>query len=190
MFKGKIFGKEGIFAKIGKRNLMIVCAVLLIGVAVYLNYVWFYNPTGNLGYGENNMENQYGDSTGTGSANTAETYFTSAQVSREKARDEALEVLQTVVNSADALQETKDAVLTQLQACQAGKYPQMGFYGKHKIALFFRKGELVEHGVTGLLVPPSDANALTDALIAVANACGLLSFISFHDWMPLTLVKP
>lgn len=27
--------------------------------------------------------------------------------------------------------------------------------------------ELVEHGVTGLLVPPSDANALTDALIAV-----------------------
>ncbi|MBQ8173831.1 MAG: SpoIIIAH-like family protein [Clostridia bacterium] len=114
MTKEKIFGKQGFFAKIGKRNLLIIGAVLLIGVAVYLNYVWFYNPTGDLGYGDNNMENQYGDSAGTSVPSTAETYFTSAQLSREKARDEALEVLQTVVNSEDALQETKDAALSDI----------------------------------------------------------------------------
>lgn len=114
MTKEKIFGKQGFFAKIGKRNLLIIAAVLLIGVAVYLNYVWFYTPAGNLGYGDNNMENQYGDSAGTNVPTTGESYFTSAQLSREKARDEALEVLQTVVNSEDALQETKDAALSDI----------------------------------------------------------------------------
>ena len=88
MTKEKIFGKQGIFGKIGKRNLMIIGAVLLIGVAVYLNYVWFYTPAGNLGYGDNNMENQYGDSGNTNLSSGQESYFTSAQLSREKARDE------------------------------------------------------------------------------------------------------
>ena len=114
MTKEKIFGKQGFFAKIGKRNLLIIGAVLIIGVAVYLNYVWFYNPTGNLGYGDNNMQDQYGDSAGTNVPSASESYFTSAQLSREKARDEALEVLQTVVNSEDALQETKDAALSDI----------------------------------------------------------------------------
>ena len=115
MTKGKIFGKEGFFAKIGKRNFLIIGAVLLIGVAVYLNYIWFFDPAGNIGYGDNNMQDQYGDSAGTGTGGTAEeSYFTSAQLSREKARDEALEVLQTVINSEDALQETKDAALSDI----------------------------------------------------------------------------
>jgi stage III sporulation protein AH len=113
MTSGKIFGKQGFFAKIGKRNYLIIAAVLLIGVAVYLNYVWFFNPTGNIGYGDNNMGDQYSDQTDAGTQKE-ESYFTSAQLSREKARDEALEVLQTVVNSEDALQETKDAALSDI----------------------------------------------------------------------------
>ncbi len=114
MTKEKIFGKQGIFAKIGKRNLLIIGAVLLIGVAVYLNYVWFYNPAGNLGYGDNNMQDQYGDAGNTNLPSGTESYFTSAQLSREKARDEALEVLKTVIESEDALQETKDAALSDI----------------------------------------------------------------------------
>ena len=113
MTSGKIFGKQGFFAKIGKRNYLILAAVLLIGVAVYLNYVWFFNPADNIGYGDNNMGDQYSDQTNAGTQ-TEESYFTSAQLSREKARDEALEVLQTVVNSEDALQETKDAALADI----------------------------------------------------------------------------
>ena len=112
MTKGKIFGREGFFAKIGRRNLLIVAAVLLVGVAVYLNYAWFYNPGGNIGYGDNNMENQYGNVSVGG--NTLESYFTATRTSREKARDEALDVLQTVVDSEDALQETKDAALADI----------------------------------------------------------------------------
>ncbi len=110
----KIFGKQGFFAKLGKRNLIIIGAVLLIGLAVYLNYVWFYNPTSSIGYGKNNMQDQYTDDKTGNTGKTTESYFTSAQLSREKARDEALEVLKTVAASADALQETKDAALADI----------------------------------------------------------------------------
>ena len=57
MAKMKVLGDSGILAKIGKRNLILICAVLFIGLAVYLNYMWFSDaaePTGNIGYGENN----------------------------------------------------------------------------------------------------------------------------------------
>ena len=113
MANRKILGREGIFSKIGRRNLLIVAAVLLVGVAVYLNYAWFYNPSGGIGYGDNNMEDQYGNVSGDG-GNTLESYFTATRTSREKARDEALDVLQTVVDSEDALQETKDAALADI----------------------------------------------------------------------------
>ena len=114
MAKVNVFGKQGIFARIGKKNLLVLAAILLIGVAVYLNYIWFYNPMSDIGYGDNNMQNQYGDQTQTNTNNTVDSYFASAQLAREKARDEALDVLQTVVDSEDALQETKDAALADI----------------------------------------------------------------------------
>ena len=116
MSNGKIFGKQGIIAKIGKRNWIIIGAVLLVAVAVYLNYIWFYDPMSSIGYGDNNMQDQYQDGqnrAGTGGT-VSESYFTSAQLSREKARDEALDVLKTVVESEDALQATKDTALSDI----------------------------------------------------------------------------
>ena len=53
MAKVNVFGKQGIFARIGKKNLLVLTAILLIGVAVYLNYIWFYNPLSGIGYGDN-----------------------------------------------------------------------------------------------------------------------------------------
>ena len=41
MAKIKFKGEDSIFSKIGKRNLLILCAVLLIGGAVVLNYFLF-----------------------------------------------------------------------------------------------------------------------------------------------------
>ena len=115
MSNGKIFGKQGIIAKIGKRNWIIIGAVLLVAVAVYLNYIWFYDPMSSIGYGDNNMQDQYGDGQNSPTGGTvAESYFTSAQLSREKARDEALDVLKTVVESEDALQATKDTALSDI----------------------------------------------------------------------------
>ena len=84
------------FAKIGRRNLIIIGAVLLVGVAICLNWVLFANNNDdgfdyNEGAGAEVEENE-----------TSEVlaYFASTQVSRDRARDEALAVLQNVVDSA------------------------------------------------------------------------------------------
>ena len=61
------------FASKAAKSAVLVVAVLLIGLAVYLNYRWFYDPLGSLGYGENNMENGYTDSETTGADTSAGT---------------------------------------------------------------------------------------------------------------------
>lgn len=87
-------------AKIGRRNLIIIGAVLLVGVAICLNWVLFA--------GNDNDGYDYGDGSGTaGNVVENETdevlaYFASTQVSRDRAREEALAVLQSVVDSASA----------------------------------------------------------------------------------------
>ena len=104
---------KGFFSRIGHRNIVILTAVLLIGAAVYLNYLWFYQPTGDLGYGSNNMV----DNLGQGDASTdAEgdggiDYFAAAALAREEARDEAMEVLQAVVSSSAEGSEERAAAL-------------------------------------------------------------------------------
>ena len=88
-------------AKVGRRNLIIIGAVLLVGVAICLNWVLFAD-NGDAGY-------DYGDGSGSAGNQVENTetsevlaYFASTQVSRDRAREEALAVLQSVVDSADA----------------------------------------------------------------------------------------
>lgn len=107
--------------KIGKRNLIIACAVLLIGAAVWLNFILFAGvdqgngygdydqPSGNISDNLNNNGNANGD-TDT-STDSKDTYFSATLVSRQKARDEALEVLQAVVDNVDASEEMKSEAL-------------------------------------------------------------------------------
>ena len=124
MAKIKVLGESGILAKIGRRNVIMVCAVLFIGLAVYLNYMWFSDaaePTGNLNYGNSNMEDTQGgnlDSDDTEASGTTDTdaYFTSTQLSRQQARDEALQVLQSVLANAEALESTKEQALADISA--------------------------------------------------------------------------
>ena len=89
------------FERLGKRNLIIIGAVLLVGVAVCLNWVLFAdNDKGGFDYTDNS------GATGNDAMNNATSevlaYFSSTQVSRDRARDEALAVLQNVVDSSDA----------------------------------------------------------------------------------------
>ena len=85
------------------RSLVILSAVLLIGLAVYLNYQWFYDPVGSIGYGDNNMENNVdgGASVG-GEATGEENYFTSTALNRQEARDEAVDVLKLITENEEA----------------------------------------------------------------------------------------
>ncbi len=108
-------GKFRLFLmKIGKRNAIIACSIILIGAAVWLNWMLFagndkkdgydgYNkPSGNIQDDGNNGNTQV---SGNG------TYFSATQVSRQRARDEALEVLQSVVDNVDASETVKAEAL-------------------------------------------------------------------------------
>ena len=90
------------------KSIIVASAALLVGLAVYLNYRWFYDPAANLGFGDNNMDDGYSDSEATGGDNSgANDYFTATALDRQEARDEALDVLKLVTESADATEEAK-----------------------------------------------------------------------------------
>ena len=112
---------KAIIFKIGKRNLIIACSVLLIGAAVLLNWVLFSGtnpqdgydgydqPSGNLsGVVDNSGE---GDNT-----DSVNSYFSATQVSRQRARDEALEVLQAVVDNEESSETAKNEALASISA--------------------------------------------------------------------------
>ena len=105
--------------KIGKRNLIIACAVLLIGAAVWLNWMLFSKEPADGGYDgydqpSGNISENLNSNNDT--TNTSNTYFSATIVSRQKARDEALEVLQAVVDNVDATESAKNEALAGISA--------------------------------------------------------------------------
>ena len=107
--------------KLGKRNIAIACSVLLIGIAVLLNWVLF---TGNStdgydGYDQpsGNISDNLTPGDGNGSdTNTSNSYFSATQISRQRARDEALEVLQAVVDNTASSETAKNEALASIAA--------------------------------------------------------------------------
>ncbi|MBQ7173293.1 MAG: SpoIIIAH-like family protein [Clostridia bacterium] len=108
---------KAIVVKIGKKNFIIAGVVLLIGAAVLLNWVLFTNGS-KTGYNydkpssvvsQEQTENKDGDKT---EEKTQNTYFSATQVSRQKARDEALEVLKTVVGNENVDETAKNEALS------------------------------------------------------------------------------
>ena len=89
------------FERLGKRNLIIIGAVLLVGVAVCLNWVLFAD-TDKGGFDYTDNSGATGNDTMNNATSEVLAYFSSTQVSRDRARDEALAVLQNVVDSSDA----------------------------------------------------------------------------------------
>lgn len=107
--KQKIKTKE--FWRIDKKKIMIASAVLLIGAAVYLNYIFFLDDTPIIPPTEQEAGSNPNNPT---ENDQAVSYFAQAVIDRQKARDEALEVLQIVVDNKDALAESKDHALNQM----------------------------------------------------------------------------
>lgn len=89
------------------KSLAVFLVVVLIGVAVYVNYRLFYDPVDSMGYGDNNMENNYQNSTQTGGNAGEENYFTATILNRQQSRDEAIDVLKMVSESDESSEEAK-----------------------------------------------------------------------------------
>ena len=104
-----------ILEKIGKRNIIIACAVLLIGAAVLMNFILFSGTNQDGGYdGYDQPSGSVSDDVGDSTATNANAYFSATQVSRQRARDEALEVLQAVVENVDATEAMKNEALAEI----------------------------------------------------------------------------
>ena len=96
-------------SRVGK-SVVVASAALVIGLAVYLNYRWFYDPNTSLGYGDNNMEDNFSDSESTGgNVSDVNDYFTATTLDRQEARDEAIDVLKLVTESPESSEEAKAA---------------------------------------------------------------------------------
>ena len=89
------------------KSIVVVCSVLVIALAVYLNYRWFYDPLGSLGYGEGNMQDNFDDSQNASGEGEVQDYFTQTSLTRQESRDEAMEVLRGVTEDANATEEAK-----------------------------------------------------------------------------------
>ncbi len=103
----------GFLGKIGKRGVIMACAVLLIGVAVFANWILFADDDEGYDYDQNVNAGVGGADTST-SADAADDYFATMQVSRKRSRDEAIEVLQSVVDSNDADEAVKTQALSDI----------------------------------------------------------------------------
>ena len=96
-----------IFSSKVTKSLAVFLVVLLIGAAVYVTYKLFYDPVNGMGYGDGNMENNFGDSTTTGNNAEEENYFTATALNRQQSRDEAIDVLKLVCESEESTEEAK-----------------------------------------------------------------------------------
>ena len=112
--------------KIGAKNLIIICAVLLCGVAIGLNFIipaiinndkkangiytidsdYYSDILANGGEArtDDEAQNAFGD---TDDEDNSSDYFVNAMLSRNRARDEAIEVLNTVMRSETAVDEIR-----------------------------------------------------------------------------------
>ncbi len=113
-FKDKV---KSFCIKVGKRNFIIFGAVLLIAVAVVINVAIFSRGDDDgFDYDQSaGMDADAGkDTTAPDTGSSVDSYFSSVQVSRQRTRDEAIEVLQAVVDNASSTETAKNEALAEI----------------------------------------------------------------------------
>lgn len=96
------FKNMGKFFSNNKKGIIVCASVLVICGAVYLNYALFSAESEVLTPPHQESVSTY----------SGDEYFSSAVLSRQKARDEAMQVLQQVVESNDAVEDVKSEAYT------------------------------------------------------------------------------
>ena len=175
-FKDKMKSVKDFFMKAGKRNLIIACAVVLIGGAVWLNWLFFsnnddgYDYTGNTGMSgelDNSKNPTSGGNTDVSNTDT-DSYFTTAQVSRQRARDEALEVLNAVIENANATEQVKAEAVAEITKISL-EMEQEADIESLLVSKGFEKCVAVINGDTASIVVKC-SETLTPAQLAQINA--------------------
>lgn len=159
------------FAKVGKRNWIIVCAVLLVGAAVAINWTIFAKRAEKNGSAPTDGLPVDGSPAGEGtevSADRADSYFSAAQVSRQRSREEAKEVLQGVIdNSADG--EAREAALASLAQMAKDMEAESNIESLVRSKGFAQCVAVIGNGTVSVVVDVDDER-LNAAQVAQINA--------------------
>lgn len=174
----KIKAVKNFFTKAGKRNLIIVCAVVLIGAAVWMNWMFFsdddgdgYTYSGSVGMSgelDNSKNPTSGNTDGTDASGGSDSYFSTVQVSRQRARDEALEVLQAVIDNANATDEVKAEAVAEVNKI-ADEMKQEANIEAMVVSKGFEKCVAVISEGTASVVVKCENGQLTPAQLAQIN---------------------
>ncbi len=105
--------------RVGKRNFIIMGAVVLTVAVVAVNLVVFANrDDSGFDYDQSAGMDAGNDtqapSTSEDTAEAGDSYFSSVQVERQRTRDEAIEVLQAVVDNVSSTETAKNEALAQI----------------------------------------------------------------------------
>ena len=114
MKASELIGKiKGLCRRAGTKTLIACCAVLVLSGVIVLNFILQKEPeTDNSNKLAVDLSSQ--TTKPTLAADEVQDYFASISVQRKQARDEAIEVLASVAESENALEEAKQAALTDM----------------------------------------------------------------------------
>ena len=115
----KVKGKISSFCrKVGKKNMIIATCFVLVALTLVMSISFYdggesgYDYSQGVGMQPSGDKNQTGDNQN--QQNAADTYFSSVQVNRQRTRDEALEVLQGVVDNEQSTATAKEEALAEI----------------------------------------------------------------------------
>ena len=106
-------------SKIGKRNFIIFGALALVICAVAVNLVVFSRDDGKGHDYDSPAGMDGGETQNNGADASVDSYFSSVQVSRQRTRDEAIEVLQSVVDNTSSTEAAKTQALAEINKLAA-----------------------------------------------------------------------
>ena len=115
-----------------KKKIIIICCISIIGISLYSDYVinknnsedaidssYIYNTEAELLLNDTSPESAkiLGEAklvNGESVEKDDDTYFVSAQLNRQRSRDEALQTLQVVIDSSESMPDVKDEALAEM----------------------------------------------------------------------------
>ena len=123
--KKESFGEKvgNFFSNLGKKNLLIIGSFAVVAIALIIG-IAVYNRADDKGFdysqgtGMQDVNSETGKETDKAgdSGESVDTYFSSVELDRKRTRDEALEVLQSVVDNASASEQAKAEAIAEITA--------------------------------------------------------------------------
>ena len=159
-----------------KRAIVIACSMLMIGSAVFLNLKLFAQDDVSAPEATVPESTEAQNVDGVPETQVNDTYFALAVIERQRARDEAIEVLQSVVDAPDASDEDKNDALETISQIAEDIRCEANIESLLKAAGFESCIAIIENGKANVIVSTNEtlmANEIARITEIVYNQSGI-----------------